>query len=436
MAKSARATSSLHPLVLWHMQPCAENPKMKVLQPKDAKHASRCCKEAERELRRLSKSADQNGSAKTRRRTRHAFHRFSNRLHAVLHQAKHKREKLTFQAAEYRARKVKNLAGQKEKIGTKMVSNGCGKARETRIFGPVRQAQQREFDFILQAIRADNPSDFSMKGKQGIHGAAKGIEKALIDGYRFWVISDIKQAYPSVTREHLKDLISLDVTLLRHIGFPNGISKGSSNQSKVRPVLPQGGIHSARLLSALTGEILLLFVGADVVVVVYADNIAIGAPTKKQAQHAFAQVRTWASSLQAGPLTLHQTRHCDGWNHTGSGVFEGVMGYNSVQFTGYRSSYDQTDGKVRHRPSDLSWRRHEWKVRHNILHKLSDIELDKMYVAPKSDHAPYLANSVWAHSFTLWKRIALSNQQRTASIDALVGGEIERRKKQKKNKKA
>lgn len=260
-----------------------------------------------------------------------------------------------------------------------------------------------------------NPFDFSISGRGGIHSAAEAIGIALASGHRFWAVADIKSAYPSVKKGHVHLVCPLHEELTNHVGFPalpfdqDALVVLSSNvsvslslldddispEAKAAPLqLPQGAAHSSLVLSVLTGGCLSELKG-KIVIVVIADNIAIGAHSKEEAETAMQTLRKALGSLSAGPLLLHDIQLRDGWQHSGKLIEPGETPfYGAVEFCGYRISWDQQDGSVRYRPSSKAFAKFREKLRHEVFTPSMTVE--------EMHEAGMKAGASWRTGFPLW----------------------------------
>jgi hypothetical protein len=88
-------------------------------------------------------------------------------------------------AAKQKAHLITKLGKQSEPIKLVKLPKSEGGYRRTYSFGPVRTAQQFILVWIIMALLPRNTGDYSLSGKQGVHGFAKATAKAIFTGYRF-----------------------------------------------------------------------------------------------------------------------------------------------------------------------------------------------------------------------------------------------------------
>jgi len=358
------------------------------------------------------------------------FQDWNCRLTAVLFAGYYKRSEedrgtadgLTRAQAHEWARRCQQLAKQDEPYRLVVVRKNNKAARPSWKFGIVRYSQQLLASWIMLAQRELPGYDFYIpNGKPkfgrrgGHHKAAQQIGKALENDYRFWAVSDLKNAYSSMGRPIVKQLFTMDKRLLRYVVCPTlrcppctGRSKANAIASQ--PQLPQGSAHAWIILSALIGEVLQksILKGTPLWFIVYADNVAIGAQDILSANGAlrtfeaelFAQPRQCGQA--AGKLTLHEMMLCDGYNRREYGArttIEGTPLHNSVDFCGYRIRRDLLDDTVHYSPSAEAWIRFWSKVTEEFTKLASDYE----------DFDEFLSLTMrrfdkWANQFPLWAR--------------------------------
>jgi len=305
----------------------------------------------------------------------------------------------------------------------RVVINRVGKpARITWKFGIVRYSQQLLASWLMLAQRklpgydyflpSDNPWK---RSRGGHHAAAEAIGRGLEEGFRFWATFDIKHAYSSISRDIVRSLFTMDRNILRYVVHPvlqddcPSHKDTLSNQKASQSQLPQGSAHAWIILSALIDEVLLGNpMGAHQLrLVVYADNVAVGAHYLQSAISALRSVeaKLSARSVENGPaagkLILHQKIISDGFqrrDYSGPGLLDGIDCYNSVDFCGYRIRFDTPDGETKFAPSGEAWSRF-WKgVQRDFLNYEFELEDFEAF------HSIVLFRYArWSKSFSLWR---------------------------------
>lgn len=259
--------------------------------------------------------------------------------------------------------------------------------------GTIKSVRNRSMAFLVEAVSGPFEFEYCQLGKGGVEAATKHIGESVLQGYRFWITCDLTSAYPSVKLDHVKDIIPVHGQLMREVGFPSYSYKNVTNKEGARPGLAEGASHSSKILSAFTDGSLRQ-IGGSVVVLCYADNIAIGARTVDEVMCAFNTFKNAISASKAGPIHLHSVAICDAFQHH-SHIIKGNLTYrNGVDFCQYRISYDLHDDKLRYRANTLAFA----KAKQKVFYRLSVItDEDEMEAIVDT----YLNN--WIRSFRLWK---------------------------------
>ncbi|RYZ15160.1 MAG: hypothetical protein EON61_00775 [Alphaproteobacteria bacterium] len=260
--------------------------------------------------------------------------------------------------------------------------------------------------FVIEATLGHSEFDMALPGRGGARGAVKKIKAAVRDGYTHWAYLDIRGAFSSVRRTHLRSICpALDRTL-GHIVFPRvpvlrcachtrdatrsttaTCTTHGSNQRWVR-CLPEGAKTSAIVLSAVLGQELRRFAERDWVIITHVDDILIGTRTHAEAEEARTLVTNALRSLRSGPIFLSRSE------------VQSVDRSWGVNFVGYRISR-WPGGRLYTRPSNESWRR----FRDRCLQRL----VAQFGLGPPADWEAVLTLSTdfakrWAASFTVWRK--------------------------------
>ena len=141
--------------------------------------------------------------------------------------------------------------------------------------------------------------------------------------------------------------------------------------------------------------------------VVYADNVAVGAHCLQSAISALRSIeaKLSARSVENGPaagkLILHQQQISDGFQrrgYSGPELLDKIQCYNSVDFCGYRIRFDTPDGETKFAPSGEAWSRF-WKgVQRDFLNSEFEVEDFEAF------HSLVLFRYArWSKSFSLWR---------------------------------
>lgn len=428
---------SLHPLVRWHATKWLDSPERPYMDSGPVSFVSRCCVEAERDLRRLSRAAQNGASQKmVRNRTYEVARAYRTRLYSVLKTAKKSGDKLPFREADARAKASKNYTAPSEKFRTRPIKKANGQTRTVFEFGPIRKAQQQTLLSLLEATTPIPPFDYSRPGRRGTHGAIGAIGESLCAGKQFWIGTDIQNAFPSMTVGHALPRTRVSKALLRHIGFYK------THTGSARPELPQGGKHSSLICSAVIDGALQKVSNPDVEKVAFLDNVTIGATTEAGAIQAFEQLRTELALLEAGPINLHQTTFGNGYQHTIETPHVGQLSHKlmhkgfqaraGVWFCGYVTSLDTPTHKVRPRPNKFAFAKLKRRVRRECLRPLSTDALENVHSdLCEAEKDYWLIKWVIEHwakpGYPEWKRVPMSYSHLANTLTRVVEDELAHR---------
>lgn len=366
---------------------------------------------AAQKLIQLEKLSQKWGAQKLKPETLKVFRSESIRKAVVLY-AHFKRNKkiwkaqddyLTLAIFHDRVSAMCNLENQSEKIKHQPKLKNDGSFRNIWSFGAVRHAQQYALTWILLTQISNCSYDFCLNGQNGIHSAANQIGFHSIHGQIFWAVADIKSAFPSIRKKHLRKMVSLHGKLIDYVAFPSlpyNINMVMPYKVDPQPELPQGAVHSSLVLSALIDGCLKELgstspSGNAIVPVVYADNFAIGCRTIEDAEWTLKALQKALTAQTAGGLTLHELEIRDASKHSGAGMSKNGIYYgHAVNFCGYRISR-RIEASYRCRPSVKAFKKFWRKIELNpeIMSANYDPAWDKTAKEVKK----------WAKNFPLWK---------------------------------
>lgn len=161
-------------------------------------------------------------------------------------------------------------------------------------FGPKRTALQTLCADMLEALFGVDPTNYLAKGR-GPDRAADHLTRLIEEsGYRFFVLADIKDFFPSVQLEALASIFDLPKVMIErcaHIGtnvplrphpIPSNTIDHRALDRAARRGLPQGSRASGVIAGLLLGRALRQIASADRVMS-YGDDIAIAARSESEA---------------------------------------------------------------------------------------------------------------------------------------------------------
>lgn len=191
--------------------------------------------------------------------------------------------------------------------------------------GNVRAAGRLVSDVLLARL-PESAINFTAPGK-GRNAAAIAIKEAVQDGFATWIVFDIANFYPSIKPSHLKGQ-PLPREVLLNVVFANGYlpiygDNDTVFTEAVRQGLPVGATPSPIFASSLIEGLLRQFVGEHHRVIVYGDDVAIGARAPDGMDKIAKAIKNGLETNPAGPLQL---KHI-GMHDAASSGFE-MLGYS------------------------------------------------------------------------------------------------------------
>jgi hypothetical protein len=190
--------------------------------------------------------------------------------------------------------------------------------------GDVRAAGRLVSDVLL-AHFPESAINFTTPRK-GRSAAAIAIKEAVQDGFATWIVFDIANFYPSIKPNHLEGQ-PLPRQVLRNVVFANRYlpiygDNDTSFTEAVRQGLPVGATPSPIFASSLIEGLLREFVGEHHRVIVYGDDVAIGACAPEGMDKIAKAIKSGLETNPAGPLQL---KHIGVYNAAESGLE--ILGY-------------------------------------------------------------------------------------------------------------
>ena len=247
--------------------------------------------------------------------------------------------------------------GESIKVEVKPKSSGEG-FRLICKFGPKRRALHHLVSDIIVAKFGLEPVDFLRKGL-GADAASDHINKLVEEGYRYFILSDLKDYYPSVQHSSVREALGLpesvmlncvtvgaDVSLSFLGDFPNSTTI-QTLEGAVRMGLPQGSRASSTIAGLLLGPVLREITSADRIIV-HGDDSAVAARSMMEAGTLQKALQGVLESHPAGPFRL---KRCE--------IADIDVGF---EFMKYRHKRDFLTRRVHRRPAALSYWRYIQKV--------------------------------------------------------------------------
>lgn len=216
-------------------------------------------------------------------------------------------------------------------------------------------------DCVKQSIASDiclfclgfNEFDYNQPKARGIHAAAEYLRANVFNGrFPYWVSIDIRNAFPSVKRRHVRTFLPLPQSVLSDVVCPNPTYNHERRRNlhvtrcmQADSGLPQGSISSSAILGALIAREVSELSSSDGTGVVFVDDMAFGASTQARAQEVLSELRSRFRSLDGGPLAFSREEVC----HPLDGEY--------LEFAGYRFYRDTGTGEDICEPSSKAMNR-------------------------------------------------------------------------------
>lgn len=227
--------------------------------------------------------------------------------------------------------------------------------------------QQVLVSHILLASIGVSEFDFAAPQKGGRNAAIKTMAKAIRNGCTHWAYADIRDAYGCIRPAHLLNLLPAPRRMV-NIAFPsidratrstplNGIRRGDPETSSRG--LPQGARSSATIQSAVVSTILRAQPELTRVHIGYADDMANGAHTHKQAEEMGNMLAEAFASHAPGALWLRVQ-------------VQDVDSHDGVNFLGYRLNRLRPSSSIYIRAANKSWTKWHRKARKFLRHEYNN----------------------------------------------------------------
>ena len=200
------------------------------------------------------------------------------------------------------------------------------------IFGLRRAALQSLVCTAIRPFHKPDPRQFAITGG-GHNEAARHIRQAVADGYTWFVGLDITSFYNSIERRALTDIVPAPLGVIEHVIGPppaeaicirkvgmalSGIRLAEASQSGISQ-----GSRSSPLIAEIVVKRLLTQFPLDVRIVNVADDFAIMARSKRDADAVTLALTRAAARSPAGRFQLRPKAHdrarraCDGFEFVG-----------------------------------------------------------------------------------------------------------------------
>jgi len=342
-----------------------------------------CIRFYESELKKLSKLFA-GGNAKQIKAKQDAIgNSFRCSMVAVLVWAERYGKKLSKLDIYSIAEQVKFSNKCHEKIGSKIEARNNGGFRTVSVFKKLRRSRAIIGGDLFSICSPYNPYEFN-RSKHGSKKAITIVRLKIAEGYKYWVVLDIKNAYPSVRRGHCKELAIMSKWTIDAL-CPYRVNYKTTPKKAAQTALPQGMASSPTVLSALVGQALSIL-PEQLVRLNYSDDLLIGAQSIGELEKAVEVLEKHFASLKSGPL------------HFGKVDYVDLNTNKGIKYLGYLVTVDCFTKEVRIRPAPKTFDRH-WRKQHAAAVKKFEEGYDYELVMSRIEE-----NCIsWLGQFPLWK---------------------------------
>ena len=194
-----------------------------------------------------------------------------------------------------------------------------GKLRHTYSFSTEDRAKHYLLRDCLVAAGSFGRRDLSIEGGNN-ETLRLRASQFVRDGYLFWTALDVENFYPSLGLEHLLPVLPVprNIILGSVMLFPGNVRvpKDSPYHGRLfldksaRLSLPQGAAVSSLAAGAVLERAMEARLSSNVVVLVWGDDISIGASTPEEALNAAKVLQRELENLPAGSICLRDTQQC------------------------------------------------------------------------------------------------------------------------------
>jgi len=308
--------------------------------------------------------------------------------------------KVTHKEIEEVAKEVKFFTKTLEKHKKGVISSNS-KKRPILMAGPILSTRAQIAADIWINIIGRNEYDYSNKGLS-THKAIEKVIEYIDSGYKYWVYLDIKDAYSSVRRSHLKEMTVVSNSVVSVLIPTTDTTSNSTTPIEApQPSLPQGIAASSRIMSAFVGHHFRSLAEMNVVYMSYVDDILIGARTLEEVEIAKETLIKSYKDCKSGALHFGKVEIVD-------------LNYRDqfLNFVGYGINVDYFTKEVRVRPNMISFQ----KFYHELLDRLDKSQLLGLALYDMA----YKYSDDWRRSFKMWSMRPITADLIYIKVDEIV----------------
>ncbi len=238
-------------------------------------------------------------------------------------------------------------------------------ARTICSFGPISRAAQQMVSHIIFVVAGPSPYEFAQSGRGRDAAARIALHSIKQKGVRWFGLADVKDCFPSISREMVKQVLPflpwsiIDTTIFIHNDTDikatslNGDYANKISVNAIRESLPQGSLVSlivtSKVLQPHLDEL------NAPLVMIYVDNVMIGAKTNEQIQMNLTALTSSMEKCSGGSLQLTTEVR--------------KLGDPEMDFLGYRfrRNWMASGGFGRAYPAERSFRKLHYRLARMLL---------------------------------------------------------------------
>jgi hypothetical protein len=273
-----------------------------------------------------------------------------------------------------------------------------GSTRTICKFGIPAKIQSVVAEWVFLSLSHRNKFEYCKPG-YGTHSAIEAIKENIEKEFRYWLVLDIENAFPSIRRGHLLDVSDVSHLVSDLLLYP---VTSQTLKEAAQPSLPQGIASSSKIMSAIVGHSLRKICAKTLVIMSYVDDIVIGAQTLDELEDAFKTLQKVFEKNSAGPLHFKNKKFAP---------IDLKLG-QFINFLGYAVSLDRIDGKIRIMPNIMAFSKFHGSLAADLhRHHLVGLEQDALL---KIAHD---YGNKWRSAYPLWQPGAAGEECFKAILD-------------------
>lgn len=219
-------------------------------------------------------------------------------------------------AAYQLAQRISVFEANDEEVQIRSKLKGDGTRRYYCDFGCLNKSRQLLVKFILDELHEPNPLTFGVRGS-GISSMTELITHALRNGFRWAQVADVRNCFPSITRQHVSEcfgwlpaacinsvLLSTDYNYVVSVRDHRRLGRSASDVVGARRGIPQGSAVSNLVAGAVLNRLLAKEEFRGSLIPRFADDFLLLARTRDELSVNTLILENVFRREEAGPLQL------------------------------------------------------------------------------------------------------------------------------------